>query len=511
MSVIYNSKHYKKTFRNKVYIHEINQKSAFFLFMISPKLLMLLQNFPKSEIKSFRKFIQSPFHNENDDLIILFEIIEKQIKKDNQALKENTNLTKEIVWKKIKGNSPYHDEQMRRMSSDLIKKIYSFLSYQQYQKNQLNELITLLPLINTPQMDKHFSGILRQIELIQKKCLIQNADSHLENYKIENNKFTKLEIQGKKLKTFENLENLDFHLDCFYICKKLKNYCDVLAYSNFQSVKPNIRLFPDFLNYLSTSEYLQEPSIKAYFLIAHMLLSPKDESIFQNLKIHLDDNYVIFPQPELKSLYIYLINYCIDTKINNGQSEYFKALFEIFKIVIEKEIMFNDGLLAPQDYKNIISVGLHIKEFDWVENFIQNYTNRLPKESQDNDLSYNLAKVYFHKKDYENVIEQLRSVEYKNLAYTMGGRLMLLKTYYELKELDALESLLDSYSIYLRRNKLISREVKQQLMNGIRFTRKLSSLAPYDKKGIQKLKDQINNCKALAAKKWLLEKVGEME
>ena len=126
-------------------------------------------------------------------------------------------------------------------------------------------------------------------------------------------------------------------------------------------------------------------------------------------------------------------------------------------------------------------------------------------------MSYNLAKVYFHKEDYQKVIEQLREVEYKNLSYTMGGRLMLLKTYYELNELDALESLLDSYGIYLRRNKLISREVKQQLMNGIRFTRKLASLAPYDKPGIQKLKTQINNCKALAAKKWLLEKVEMLE
>ena len=88
---------------------------------------------------------------------------------------------------------------------------------------------------------------------------------------------------------------------------------------------------------------------------------------------------------------------------------------------------------------------------------------------------------------------------------------MLLKTYYELDEWNPLSSLLDSFSIYLRRNKQIPREKKQQYLNVLRFTRKLSFLAPYDKKGLQKLKDQINNCKALAAKKWLLEKVEEME
>lgn len=155
-------------------------------------------------------------------------------------------------------------------------------------------------------------------------------------------------------------------------------------------------------------------------------------------------------------------------------------------------------------------MGCHVKEFDWTENFIQNYTKRLPSESQDNDLSYNLATVYFHKKDYPKVIEQLRDVEYKNLIYVMGGRQLLLETYYEMKEYKALDSLLDSYSIYLRRNKMISKEIRQQRMNGIRFTRKLISVAPYDKKRIEKLKEQIINCKALAAKKWLLEKVEEL-
>ena len=307
------------------------------------------------------------------------------------------------------------------------------------------------------------------------------------------------------------MEKADYHLDAFYIFNKLKNYCDFLAYKNITAINPNIHLFPDFLENLKSSPYINEPCIKSYFYIVSMMLQPDDEAFFQNAKEILEKNYDSFTTQELNTIYIYLKNYCIDTKINNGKSEYFYELFDIFKTLLEKEINFVDGMLDPRDYKNIVTVGLHIKEFDWTEKFIQNYTTRLPRESQDNDLSYNLAKVYFHKEDYQKVIEQLREVEYKNLSYTMGGRLMLLKTYYELNELDALESLLDSYGIYLRRNKLISREVKQQLMNGIRFTRKLASLPRYDKTGIQKLKTQINNCKALAAKKWLLEKVEEME
>ena len=122
-----------------------------------------------------------------------------------------------------------------------------------------------------------------------------------------------------------------------------------------------------------------------------------------------------------------------------------------------------------------------------------------------------MAKVYFHTGQHEKVIDQLREVEYKTLNYALEGKLMLLKTYYELKEYRALESLMDSFRIYLHRNRVISRDVKQQYLNVLRFVKKLAYAAPYDTKNLEKIKKQIHNCKALADKKWILEKLAERE
>ena len=160
--------------------------------------------------------------------------------------------------------------------------------------------------------------------------------------------------------------------------------------------------------------------------------------------------------------------------------------------------------------RNITTVGLQLKEYDWVENFIQIYTNYLPKAHRDNALNYNLAKVYFSQKKYDQVIEQLREVEYKNHMYALGGKSVLLKTYYELKEFSPLDSLIDSFRIYIRRNKIISKEVKQQYLNLLRFVKKLSGTIAGDQKAIEKIRAQIDKCKALAGKKWILEKVEEL-
>ena len=102
--------------------------------MISPKLLVLLQNFSKNDRNSFLKFLHSPFHNENQDLVKLFKIVHPQLEKINGSTKENRQLDKKIVWEKIKNSAPYQDEAMRRICSDLTKKAYNYLAYKQFKK-----------------------------------------------------------------------------------------------------------------------------------------------------------------------------------------------------------------------------------------------------------------------------------------------------------------------------------------------------------------------------------------
>ena len=164
-----------------------------------------------------------------------------------------------------------------------------------------------------------------------------------------------------------------------------------------------------------------------------------------------------------------------------------------------------------QHYKNIIGIGLKVKEDFWVEQFIQNYTQYIVEDKRENAKNYNLAKLYFSQKKYYQVIEQLREVQFANHIYALNGKTILLKTYYELQEYQALDSLIDSFRIYIRRNKLLSNEAKQQHLNLLRFTKKLSGILPRDKISIEKISNQINTCKALAGKNWILEKVAELK
>ena len=131
--------------------------------------------------------------------------------------------------------------------------------------------------------------------------------------------------------------------------------------------------------------------------------------------------------------------------------------FEIYQTLLEKGIIFKNGELLPWDYKNIVTLGLRLKEFEWIEGFIKNFNHKLPAKFQENALTYNLANLYFSQKRYDDVIRLLSTVEYKGLYYALDGRWLLLRTYYELQEMEAMESLVESFRIFLLRNKLLSK------------------------------------------------------
>jgi len=476
--------------------------------LISTKLLSLLKTFSKHELNSFKKFVASPFHNEQQELVQLFAIIDQHFRASEKVQKTNP-LQKEIVWKYIFDKKPYNDVRLRRLSSDLIKLVYSFLSYNIYKKNGLSESLNLLKVLRQLSLKKHFDSTLNQLNHSLEKNELRNSDYHLSSYNINYNLFNFPKDFRSKINLFSNLEKADYHLECFFIIKKLENYCDYIGYREGISFNGEISLPPNFLDYVENSVFINEPALKAYFFVTKMLLNSKETTFFLNLKEHLAKNKIHFSLQELDVFYTHLKNFCI-VKINIGQTEYFNRLFDIFKTLVSEKIILKEGIISHQSYKNIVTVGLKIEEYNWVENFIQEYTKHLPKEHRENTIAYNLAKVYFYQNQFNDVIKLLREVEYKNHVYALGGKLLLLKTYYELKEYNPLDSLIDSFRIYIRRNKIISKEVKQQYLNLLRFVKKLSSTIAGDKKSVEKIRAQIAKCKALAGKKWILEKVEEL-
>ena len=89
---------------------------------------------------------------------------------------------------------------------------------------------------------------------------------------------------------------------------------------------------------------------------------------------------------------------------------------------------------------------------------------------------------------------------------------MLIATYYELDEIEPLDSLFQSFRAYLNRhNKDIPEQSRKRYINLIKFTKKLTNIRPKDTKAIEKLRKEINESEGVVSVKWLREKINELE
>lgn len=472
--------------------------------MISNKLITLLETFSKQDLNQFQKFLHSPFFNESEDLIQLYALLYPHLLKDKVAYPKEV-VKKEAAWTILFPKAPYKDVKMRRLCSDLTKQAYQYLSIKKFKKETTTQKAYLLDALNDVTLSKQYNSVYNSIK--DETNILKDATYYHQQHVLHTNHYL---FQIKQRKNFqETFQLANHHLDCYYFLVKLKKYCGELGNRRSVNIEKGIKIIPNLFAYLEAAGFDQEPSIHAYLLVIKLLTEPEDETHFWNLKDFLGSDSS-FSKNDLNELYAHLMNYCA-IKLATGNTDYYHHLFDLYKVALDKKVIIEKNRLDFQQYKNIINIGLKVKAYDWVEQFIPSYTPLLSPDKRENALNFNLAKVYFSQQQYDKVIEQLSTVAYKSHIYAIGGKTILLKTYFELKEYQALDSLLDSFRIYIRRNKLISREVQQQNLNFLRFVKKIASALPKDYSTIEKIQNQINKCKALAGKQWLLVKLGELK
>ena len=154
----------------------------------------------------------------------------------------------------------------------------------------------------------------------------------------------------------------------------------------------------------------------------------------------------------------------------------------------------------------MINIGIHLKEFAWVKNSIDNYQQYLDPKHRENFVNFALASLYFEKRDFRKAQQFLLHFEYTDILINLQAKSMLLRMYYEEGEFEALESLLESMRNYMHRKKVIGYH-KNIYSNLIRYTRKLVRLNPYNKSQREKLRTEIEAAEQLRERKWFLEQL----
>jgi hypothetical protein len=200
--------------------------------------------------------------------------------------------------------------------------------------------------------------------------------------------------------------------------------------------------------------------------------------------------------------------------MNTGDLDYFREFFELHRFLLEEEVLLlEDGTLDEWDYKNIVTAGARLKEFNWVEKFIYEYKDFVKIAARENVFNYNLAYYYFSKENYTKTSQLLHQVEFTDASYYIGAKIIQLKCYYVLEELEASLSLIATFRNYIQRSKVLSDYKKEMNQNMLKMAKKIIALESkkitLSKKKLvsekEKLASQIKNYSPIANSDWLID------
>lgn len=457
------------------------------------KIIELLNKIPISDVERLNELMNSNRDPKNDMLVLYNEIISNL----SQPQKNN----KKDLWNVLFKKQPLDDNHFRKLCFELLQSVEKMLGHVQLEKNDdTHKLMTLAYFSTLPNEDFYEDKWSKTKSKSQESSLLNSQKIFFE-YSMELIQYDFLTTNPSKSKT-NNISNTSETLDHYYVLQKLKLLCHAINESKFTNYNVQFT-FQDSVIRMAESISMRKNLLIDLYLNAYYLLNDvQADETFISLKKKMETPYFI-DDSELRILFQYVINYCI-IELNKGKNNFESELFDIYKMYVQK---INDKIFSPFRYKNIINISLKQKQFDFATFFIDEYGKKLPKPHQQTTIAFNKAKLQYELKNYDAVISILQNVKNDDLTFNLSAKVLLVKTFYEKKEFQFLESFLESFRIFVLRNKEMNTASKKIHQDFIKIIHHLMKMEFAGNKEIESFKAKINATDNLPDKAWILEKL----
>lgn len=476
---------------------------------MASKIIDQLLHLSAAEKRKFLSFVASPYLNKHEKTVELVSLILER--EDARVIMEDHAYLFSIIFP----DTPFQEQLLHNLLSYLKKLYHKFVALEQLNShNFIEELYALEYSYANNQWD-FFINRSKALSKTLSKTSQKDAQYHFTNYKLNSLLGYHQSAFFDRTKTVHFQAMMD-HLDLFFLQEKLKHSCHLKANMDIANTQYELRLLDQIIIFLESEDghYLDDPIISLYYTIYKTMEKDLSEPYYQKLQELLATDLSAYPSEATQDLYTFSYNYCI-RQINIGNENYKRELFQLYKNGLNNGLLFENNILSEWDYKNITTLGCNLEEFEWTLTFIENFKNYLPDNRQENAYNFALGLWYFSKRMFDDALNALQLVQYTDVKYHISTTFLTIRTFYEKQDTEALLSLLETFRIYIIRNKKIPAVEKRGYNNFVRFTKHLVHLvhqpyayAPQEfQKKLSKLQANIENTAELINKNWLLSEI----
>jgi len=460
--------------------------------------LALVEKLKTSEWDELKRFIRFRFPRMREAVFSGLKVLRKSGSKA---------LSRRDIHRAIYPNSHFNDKVVRYLLTDTNKVVFEYLSYKQLSKQPQKQQSLLLQELSERKCSRAFDKTYNQ-ELNRAEKL-GHVDSDALHYRYELLSLKAKEELGSGKRSSDIFEESSLFLDLYFVAKKLQISAEKINLNFILKKEWNDSFLKTILEQIDNGLFSDNPYINLYRLIIQSLTEPENESVFGKLKSEVPKLMGSLSASELSDLYQYLLNYCI-RRINAGKLAFQDELLAVYQSALEHGALLTNGSISQWDFKNVVTIALRTGNVDYAREFIHDYKQYLPSSERTNALAYNLANLHFSEKKYRAAIKQLQKVDLDDVFYRLDARSILLKSFYELDDSDALFYHATAFRSLLNRNRKISDQQRKLYLNLIKHTISVSRAAG-DSVKLNAIRKRISKNPNVADLNWLEAKISELQ
>jgi hypothetical protein len=490
--------------------------------MKDTKLIELLKNLNKDELKEFEKFVSSPYFSRGRDVLPLLKSL-KVFYPEFKDEKLTDNFLIKNLFKEKKSDADKNYSLLKTLTSELFKLGKEFLAYSEFSNDQNRKNFYLLNQLRKKKLYKEFEKEYKTSAEYEQKNDTGNSEDFLNKYflylslaeySVETGDFKQAYESIFMTAEYSAIVTLIRAFRLTEMKEVSKNFCRIETGFNLAEFLIENLDEEKFIKGIEINEKKYFPLIKISYLIHKMTAERRDNSHYFKLKklffTHLD----LMGQSEKYMLFGIMGSYCISMLDDYNKDEFRNELFEIY----EKSIELNAYKWRQEDdfplslFRNIVLTATGNDKLEWLENFILKYSGELNFMHRDNMKYYSLAYLFFSGNNYEKALENLIKVKYDFFLFKSDVRNLYIRIYYEMDHTEQCYSVLDSMKHYLNTTKDLNEFFKKRFFNFVKYSSELLRMKVTENySNASLLKKRIENEEHVELRRWLIAKAQELE
>ncbi len=467
--------------------------------MYQSKLISLLNTLSPGERRRFKKWVNSPAHNFNPRLSTFYTFLETRSEWSPRTLQ------RERAFTAVFGKQPYDDLQMRRTMSEFLGVLEDFLTHEDWRETPSDQWLSLAKIYRQRQLAADATAYLNKAEAILDAQPLRDARYFLDHYRLQEERLAQNSARDSAL----NLQEMADELAHFFVAELLRNACSAASHSAIYRADYQLPYLDVVLADCTTGRYDGAPLIRLYFHSYRCLSEPRASEHFFAYKNLLPDAAHWLSKAEHRDVLLFGINYCI-RRLNTDEPGFLREAFNLYKLGLAQGTFLENDILSRFSYKNIVAIGLKLRETNWVEQFIEDYTPLLSADFREHYDRFCRAKLCYQKRDYDQVQTLLHDLTFDDVFIELDARVLLMKIYFETAEWRLLEGFLTAFERFVGRKKMLAYHAPNY-RNIIQFTAKLMlwkwGKRSFSREELESLREQISAAKPLTEREWLLEQL----